>query len=305
MNIILGTGPLGMAVMRELVAQEEPVTMISTSGNASVPPGVRLERADLSDIEQAKASLKHASVVFQCAQPPYQKWSKLFMPFQDHIISGAMAAGAKLVAAENMYMYGLVKGSMHEQLPYATNTKKGQVRASMSEKLLKLYQNGTMQMVMGRGADFFGPNVHNSSVGSRLFQPIAKGKACTVLGNPDKKHTYTFIVDFGKALVLLSQHEDAFGQVWHVPNADTVTTREFIDTSYRIAGFPPKIRTMGIGMLRFGGLFIPAARESIEMLYQFDEDFIVDSSKFTERFGMTATPLEAAIEQTLQSSLSI
>jgi nucleoside-diphosphate-sugar epimerase len=301
MNVILGTGPLGMSVMRELVAREEPVRMISFNGRASVPQGVRLERSDLMDQAQAKENMKGAKVIFQCAQPPYHKWSEQFIPFQDNIISGAIAAGAKLVVAENMYMYGRVQGGIHESLPYTAITKKGQVRAAMSRTLSKLYQDGSLQVTMGRGADFFGPNVHNSSVGSRLFHSIAKGKACTVLGNPDKKHTYTFIDDFGKALVVLSAHEDAFGQVWHVPNADTVTTREFIERAYRIAGFPAAMRTMGKGMLRLGGLFIPAARESIEMLYQFEEDFIVESFKFTERFGVAATPLEYALEQTLQS----
>lgn len=302
MNIILGTGPLGMAVMGELVDREEPVKMVSFSGRASsVPKGVELIKADLMDTAQAKETIKGSKVVFQCAQPPYQKWAEMFNPFQDNIISGAIAAGAKLVAAENMYMYGQVTGRIHEELPYSATTKKGKVRAAMSRTLSKLHQNGTLQATMGRGADFFGPNIHNSSVGSRLFDPIVKGKACTVMGNPDKKHTYTFIDDFGKALVVLSKHDDAFGQAWHVPNAETVTTREFIEMAYRLAGFPAVIRTMGKGMLRLGGLFIPAAKESIEMLYQFEENFIVESSKFTKRFGMNATPLEKALEKTLQS----
>lgn len=301
MNLILGTGPLGMSVMRELIAREEPVRMVSFSGRADVPQGVRVERANLMDKVQAKNIIKGSRVVYQCAQPPYHKWGEMCIPLQDNIIAGAIAAGAKLVAAENMYMYGWVKGSMHESLPYSATTKKGKVRAAMSRTLTKLHEEGSLQVTMGRGADFFGPNVHNSSVGSRLFNSIVKGKACTVMGNPDKKHTYTFIDDFGKALVVLSQHDDAFGQVWHVPNADTVTTREFVELAYRIAGFPAAIRTMGKGMLRLGGLFIPEAKESIEMFYQFKENFIVESNKFTKRFGVNATPLEMAIEKTLQS----
>jgi len=303
MNVILGTGPLGMAVMRELVAFGEPVKLVSLSGRANVPSGVRVEQANVMDKEETKAMMKQAKVVFQCAQPPYQKWHELFLPFQEHIISGAIAAGAKLVVAENVYMYGQVKGSMHEGLPYTAVTKKGKVRADMSNRLLQLYRDGKLQVTMGRGADFFGPNVHNSSVGSRIFKPIVKGKACTVMGNPDKKHTYTFIDDFGKALVVLSQHEDAYGRAWHVPNADTVTTREFVETAYRLAGYEANIRSMGKGMLRIGGLFIPEARESIEMLYQFENDFIVDSSPFSKRFGLMATPLEEAIAKTLESTV--
>ncbi|GGA18031.1 hypothetical protein GCM10008018_72580 [Paenibacillus marchantiophytorum] len=101
--------------------------------------------------------------------------------------------------------------------------------------------------------------------------------------------------------VVLSQNDDAFGRAWHVPNAATVTTREFVEIAYRLAGLPAVIRTMGKGMLRLGGLFIPAARESIEMLYQFEQDFIVDSRPFSKRFGLVATSLESALAKTLDA----
>jgi len=300
MHVILGTGPLGMSVMRELTDQGERVKMVSRSGKAALPPGVRHEKADLLDSEQAANIMQGAKFVYHCAQPAYHRWGKLFMRMQDNIVSGAIAAGAKLVVAENLYMYGLVQGNMHEQLPHAATTRKGKLRSEMSRKLLKLHQDGLLQVVIGRGADFFGPGVLGSTVGDRFFKPIIAGKACTVFGNPDKKHTYTFINDFGKALVALGGHEDTYGQAWHVPNADAVTTRQFAEMAYRAAGFPPSIRTMGKGMLRIGGLFIPEARETIEMTYQFEHDFVVDHSKFNARFGLPATPLEHAIAQTLE-----
>ncbi|WEK54138.1 MAG: NAD-dependent epimerase/dehydratase family protein [Candidatus Cohnella colombiensis] len=304
MNLILGTGPLAMSVMRELVKRGELVKMVNSSGIADVPQGVLLVKADLMDEGQATAVMKDARTIYQCAQPAYHKWGSLSARMQDNIVSGAMASEAKLVVAENLYMYGFVKGSIHEQLPDAPSSKKGEIRAALSQKLIKLHRDGSLQVAIGRGADFFGPCVRNSSVGDRFFKPIVEGKACTVLGNPDKKHTYTFIDDFGKALVLLSNHEDSFGQVWHVPNADTITTRQFAEMAYRIVGKPARVKSMGRGMLRLGGLFIPEARESIEMMYQFENDFIVDSRKFSDRFGVMPTPLEQALSLTIEWYLS-
>lgn len=300
MQVILGTGPLGMSIMRELIEQGERVRMVSYSGKAVLPPGVQHEKADLLDAKQTAKIMQGATVIYHCAQPAYHQWGKLFMRMQDNIVSGAMAAGVKLVVAENLYMYGLVQGNMHEQLPHAATTRKGVLRSEMSRKLLKLHQDGLLQVVIGRGSDFFGPGVLGSAVGERFFKPIVAGKPCTVLGDPDKKHTYTFIDDFGKALVALGGQEDTYGQAWHVPNADAVTTRQFAEMAYCAAGFPASIRTMGKGMLRIGGLFIPEARETIEMTYQFEHDFVVDHSKFSARFELPATPLEYAIAQTLE-----
>ena len=159
-----------------------------------------------------------------------------------------------------------------------------------------------MRVTIGRGADFFGPQVENSSVGSRFFAPVAAGKSVSLFGNPDAPHTFTYIDDFGRALVTLSEHEDAFGQVWHVPNAETVSARRFAELAYEVAGHAPRIGTMGRGMLRLGGLFIPAAKEVIEMLYQFEQPFVVDSRKFVQRFGEEAgpTPLRTALTETLR-----
>ncbi|AJY75403.1 NAD-dependent epimerase/dehydratase family protein [Paenibacillus beijingensis] len=299
MHVILGTGPLGLAVMREIEKRGEPFRFVNVSG--TLPKGINapLRRADLMDAEQAREAARGATVIYHCVQPPYHRWDGLFERLQDNIISAAAANGAKLAVAENLYMYGEVNGSIHERLPYKAATRKGQIRAKLTRRLQELYRTGDLQAVIGRGADFFGPYVTDSSVGERLFKPLINGKHATVMGDPDKKHTYTFIDDFGKALVMLGEAEDAYGQAWHVPNADTVTTRQFVGMAAQAAGCGAKVRTMGIGMLRFGGLFIPAARESIEMFYQYERDFVVDSWKFSDRFKMAATPLADSLAATI------
>ena len=48
------------------------------------------------------------------------------------------------------------------------------------------------------------------------------------------------------------------------------------------------------------GLFNPALRETIEMLYEFEEPFVVDHSAFARAFGDQATPLREAIRRTVR-----
>ena len=47
------------------------------------------------------------------------------------------------------------------------------------------------------------------------------------------------------------------------------------------------------------GLFNPMLRELKEMLYEFEEPFVVDSSAFEAAFAGRATPLEDAIPATV------
>ncbi|WP_252863226.1 NAD-dependent epimerase/dehydratase family protein [Paenibacillus riograndensis] len=298
MHVVLGTGPLGRSVIKELRKREEPYRVVNFSGRQTEPEDV-VVRADLMDPDQAKAAITGASVVYQCTQPPYNQWKGKFERLQDNIIKGAMVSGAILVAAENVYMYGDVDHEIHEGLPYAARTKKGRIRAKLAEQLLELHKLGKLQVVLGRGSDFFGPGVTDSSAGERLFKPLVMGKAASIMGDPDKKHTFTFIEDFGRALIMLGQSEDTYGEAWHVPNADAVPMTKFIELAAQLAGVEAKIKPMGKGTLRIGGLFIPTARESIEMFYQFEKEFVVSSKKFTDRFGQSSTPLEESLKATV------
>jgi nucleoside-diphosphate-sugar epimerase len=65
------------------------------------------------------------------------------------------------------------------------------------------------------------------------------------------------------------------------------------------AGVELKMSSIGRTLLWIGGLFIPEAKESLEMLYEFEQPFIVDSSKFEKIFGMKASPMKQAIKETV------
>lgn len=126
------------------------------------------------------------------------------------------------------------------------------------------------------------------------------GKKVSALGNPDLPHTYSFIEDFGRGLVLLGSREEAFGQAWHIPNAPTLTTREMLTFFFEEAGLPPKIGMVPDLAVKFIGLFNPILREVGEMLYEFNEPFVVDHSKFERAFGSIATPHREAVRKTLE-----
>jgi nucleoside-diphosphate-sugar epimerase len=196
-------------------------------------------------------------------------------------------------------MYGDTNGQpIHEDLAYMAHTRKGRVRARMAEALLEAHQTGKARVTIGRGSDFYGPGVLGSSLGERTFGPALNGKPAEITGSPDLPHTYTYIDDFGEALAILGENESALGQVWHVPNPPTHTQRELVSLFFATIDKPVQIRTMGRLMLAFGGLFVPEAREMVEMMYEFEKPFIVDSSKFVQVFGDIATPHEQAMQST-------
>jgi nucleoside-diphosphate-sugar epimerase len=220
---------------------------------------------------------------------------------QAGVLEGAAAAGAKLIAIENLYMYGPTGGRpLTEDLPYAANTRKGRVRARMSEVLMESHTSGKVRVAIGRASDFFGPRALASAAGEQVFGRAVEGKSAHVAGDPDQPHTYTYVPDIGKGLVILGEREEALGQAWHLPSPETLTTRQFVEMIFEEVGKPVRLQAAPKVLLRALGLFNPTLRETIEMHYEFEEPFVVDDSDFIRTFGDQATPLREAIQRTVR-----
>ena len=71
--------------------------------------------------------------------------------------------------------------------------------------------------------------------------------------------------------VILGEREEADGYAWHVPNDQPEMTQgELVRMFAEEAGLEPKMSSMGKLMMSIGGLFIPEAKETVEMMYEFE-----------------------------------
>ena len=302
LHVILGTGAIGRAIAEELVRRGKTVRMVNRSGEMEeVPAGVEVVAADLYNQSNVREVTRGAAVVYQTSRPNYNEWPEKFPPLQKSIIDGLAGGNARLVIAENLYMYGATNGvPLTEDMPHNAHTRKGKVRSELSKAAFAAHREGKLRVTAGRGSNYFGPWGLPSSMGERVFYPVLQGKAAQLIGRVDLPHTLTYLHDFGKALVVLGERDEADGQAWHVPNdMPEITQGEMVRMFAEEAGVKPKMNSMGKLMMWIGGLFIPEARESLEMMYEFDQPFIVDSSKFERAFGMKATPMREAIKETV------
>jgi nucleoside-diphosphate-sugar epimerase len=303
-HVIFGTGAIGLAVLDALRRRGETARLVNRSGSARVPADVEVVGGDARDADFTTGVARGADVVYQTLNPPYAEWTAQFPPLQAGVLAAAEATGARLVSMENVYMYGRPGGRvLTEDCAYEAHTRKGQLRGRMARELLAAHDAGRVEVAIGRASDYFGPRGGaQSNLGDRVFPAALEGKTATVLGDPEQPHTYTYVPDIGEGLAVLGEHPDAPGQVWHLPNdPDTRTTRQLVDIAYRLAGQPrSRLRRLPPVLLRAVGLVNPTMRELVEMQYQFEEPFVVDSSKITNKLGVEATPVEMALTDTLR-----
>ncbi len=303
-HVVVGAGPVGLAVAEHLRERDADVAVVTRHVTDRLPEGAEHRRVDVTDESMAKAAFEDADVVYHCAQPPYDSWPDLFPDLTRAIVAGVESAGARLVVAENLYMYGDVDDRLTEDLPYAATGPKGRTRARCARMVLDAHDEGRIEATIGRASDFFGPRVRNSAVGEQVFGEAVDGNRAKVLGKPKFPHTYTYVPDFARALVLLGERDEALGEAWHVPNPETVSTRRFVELVYDAADIDPRLpRLVYLAgpLLTLGGLVSSPLKEFGEQRYSFEAPYVVDDSKFRNAFGdaVTATPLETAIEETV------
>lgn len=299
LHVIFGTGPLGKWTARELVRQGKTVRMVNRSGKAErIPSGVEVIASDAYDVAKNIALTQGAAAVYQCAQPEYYEWAEKFPPLQQAILEAAAANGARLVVGDNLYMYGHFSGSLREDSPIAPNTKKGRVRAAMAQAVLEAHASGKVQAAIGRASDFFGPDDHNLT--GYAILPAVQGETANLLGRTDQSHSFTYLADFGRLLATLGTHPEAPGQVWFAPTNPPLTQAQFMRLIEAELGRPVKTRTGGPLMMRILGLFNKTMAETVEMMFEWTNPYVIDSSKATQAFGLKPTPMAQAIRETVQ-----
>lgn len=299
LHVVIGLGPLGRAVTSELVDRGIPVRAVGRHGAADLAPHVEFVEADITDPDAARRAMAGAAVVYHTASAPYDRWPRLLPPLMDGVIDGASATGARIVYGDNLYAYGPVDGPLTEDLPSLAPGPNGRVRAALADQLLMADAAGNVRATIGRASDYFGPWGRQSTAGERLFEPALAGKVTRVLGKPDLLHTYTYLADFARGLVTLGTHDKAFGEVWHLPSAETISTRQFATLVYQAAGRQPKLSVTPASLLAVLALFDPTMRAVREQQYQRETPWVVDHSKFEAAFGADVTPHAEAIDATL------
>jgi nucleoside-diphosphate-sugar epimerase len=288
-----------------LLSEQQKVRLVSRT--AKPVAGVEAVSADATNYQQTLQAIKGSTIVYLLIGLPYdiRIWRAQWPVIMTNVINACKETGAKLIFFDNVYMYGKVSGWMTEETPFNPCSKKGEVRAAIVNQLLQEMKAGNLQALIARCADFYGPIGFKTSVPNLLvIQNLLKGKKAQWLADADQPHSITYVPDAAKALYLLANRPDAFGQTWHLPTAsDLLTGRQFVKHAAASMQKPDGVSVIPNWMLSLAGLFNQAMKELKEMNYQNEYPYLFSSEKFNKAFGFTPTSYAEGINETVKWAL--
>jgi nucleoside-diphosphate-sugar epimerase len=304
MQTILGAnGVIGHELSKHLPRYTTHIRQVSRNPK-KVNAGDETMSADLLIYEQTDKAVAGSEVVYLLAGLKYdtKTWQEQWPKVMRNAIDACKKHNSKLVFFDNVYAYGLTQGPMTEQTPFKPNSKKGEVRARISTMLLDEIKLQNLEGMIVRSADFYGPGALLSLTHSTVSSRLKAGKSPQWIGDPKTVHTFTYTPDAGKTVAMLGNSPAAFNQTWHaLTSKQIITGEEYVRTACESIGRPYRgvtsLPKFGVRML---GLFVPVLREFVEMMYQFENDYIFDSTKAEKFLEMTATSYTEGIAATMR-----
>jgi nucleoside-diphosphate-sugar epimerase len=303
MQTILGAnGTIGSVLAKELMNYTDKIRLVSRNPR-KVNASDELFPVDLSVPGAADEAVAGSEVVYLIVGLDYKLkvWEDRWPKLMRETIDACIKHNTRLVFFDNVYMYDKNEiGNMTEVSVLNPPSKKGAVRKQIAQMLMDEVKAGKLMALIARSADFYGPGNKKSFVIEMVYKNLKKGKKANWFIDADKKHSFTYTPDAAKATALLGNTADAYNQVWHLPtDNNTLTGREFIDLFAKEMNVSNKVSVMPMWLLKMSGLFIPVLKELLEMIYQYDRDYIFDSSKFDRRFYFKTTTYLEGVRETV------
>ena len=303
-TILGANGTIGKLLAKELLNYTQDIRLVSRNPR-KINESDELFPADLRDANMVDKAIEGSDIVYLVVGFDYKlkTWQNSWPKLMKATIESCIKHQAKLVFFDNVYMYDQSAiPNMTEDSPINPSSKKGLVRKEIAEMLLKAVADKKINALIARAPDFYGPGNQNSYLIQVVYNNLIKGKNANWFITANKKHSFIYTPDAAKACALLGNTPDSFNQVWHLPTDDhTLSGQEWLDLFNREMNTDKKISILPMFLIRILGIFMPFMREMPEMMYQYDQDYFFDSTKFQKRFNFTLTTYQMGVKQIVSS----
>lgn len=305
MQTILGAGgAIGTNLAKELSTYTNKIRLVSRNPK-KVNETDEIFAGDLMDKAKVLEAVEGSKIVYLTAGFPYKlsTWKEAWPLVMKNTIDACKVHNAKLVFIDNIYMYDPNKLSfMTEDTPINPSSKKGKIREQIARMILDEVKAGKLNALIARSADFYGPVINNSLLLEVVFKNLQKGKKANWFCSADKLHSFTYTPDAAKATAMLGNDDKAYNQVWHLPTAgNPLTGKQLIEAFAKEMNVPAKYMVVGKTMVQVLGLFNSIMKEFVEMLYQYDRDYVFDSSKFEKAYDFKPTSYLDGVKEVVKA----
>jgi nucleoside-diphosphate-sugar epimerase len=303
--VIGATGGIGGAVADKLLAAGWRVRALNRDPQAAAARSARAVdwiAGDAMNPADVVRAAEGAELIVHGANPPgYRNWAGLALPMLESTIQAAATQRARILFPGTIYNYGPdAFPLLTEDAPQHPRTRKGAIRVTMEEALMRAADRGA-QVLIVRAGDYFG------AVGNGWLSPqgLLQGKplrAVNYPGAPELAHAWAYLPDVAETMVRLVE-AGGLGDFerFHIQGHE-LTGRALFEALEAAAGRPLKLGRLPWVALAAFAPFNETFRELLEMRYLWNEPVLLDNRRLKAKLGAEPrTDLVAALTSALRA----
>ena len=300
---ILGAGgAIGGDLAKYLSEYTKDIRLVSRNPR-KVNEGDELFAADVTKREEVFRAVKGSEKVYITVGFEYRLkvWQQLWPTFIQNVIDACSDYKAELIFFDNIY--ALEKSAVNhitENSLINPQTGKGRVRSEVDKKILDAIEKGKIKGILARAPDFYGRVKAASVLMNTVYDNMIKGKTAQWFCNADVLHTFGYTPDLAKGTAILGNTAAAFNQIWNLPADRAMTGRQWVSLFANEMNVKDKVMVVPTWLIRIIGIFTPILGEIHEMLYQYQTDYVFESSKFQSAFNFKPVSNEEGVKETIK-----
>jgi nucleoside-diphosphate-sugar epimerase len=296
--VVLGaTGGMGFSLVEELVSRNIETIAFGRSKekleqySKEWGPQAIIFAGDVLNEVQLRDVISEADYVFHSINIPYQNWNPTLTNILSLILQECHVQNKPIIYVDNIYAYGVQQDKVHEFTTKNPHTKKGKFRLKLQQQI----EASGVPYIIAHFPDFYGPKAESTLL-QYTFEQLLKKKKAGYVGDLDLQKEFIYIKDGARALVELALREDAYGEEWNIPGANTISGMEIAEITSSHLRKPIKLKPIHRWLINALGLFNPFMREFSEMMYLNETPLILDGTKYEKRIGtLPRTPYKIGI----------
>lgn len=243
--------------------------------------------ANLLDAQATDKAVEGSDIAYLTVGLPMdaQMWIEQFPVMMKNVIEACKIHNCKLVFFDNTYMYAQTDEPQTEESLFVPIGQKSIVRAKIATMLLNEMNKKSVEAVICRAPEFYGPGKTQSITNSLIFDNIKQDKKLKVPLKDNTLRTLIWTPDASRAMALIGNTPDTYNQTWHLPcDENRLTYKEMINLASKTYQKNFNYTVLPMWMFKLGGLFNKSAKEVQELLPRYKYDNIFTTEKFKKRF---------------------
>lgn len=273
MQTILGSnGQIGQEIAKEIYRNYTKDIRLVGRKPKKIHETDELVAADLMKYEDTLKAVEGSEIVYFAVGLPAnsEMWEERFPVIMRNVIKACQETNTKLAFFDNTYMYEKNDNIQIEDSPFVPEGRKSQVRADIAEMLLSAMKEQSINAVIGRAPEFYGPGLTQSFTNSLVFNRVKAGKRALVPVNVSVLRTFIWTPDASRALALLGNTPDAYGETWHLPTDGSVSYKDILKKAEKVLNKKIKYMTVPMWVFKLGSLFNQQVKELTELLPRYN-----------------------------------